>query len=425
MALRRANTLQTPIDVAVIGGGAAGLIAAIEAARTGARVVILEKNPQVGKKLSITGGGRCNITNQTPDVRALLSQYKDAGKFLFSPFAQFGVLETRAWFAAIGIVTVEQAERRVFPVSERASDVTAALLRTARAFGVTILTNTTVRSLKSGTSFRIETAEGILTAPRVILATGGTSHRETGSTGDGLPWLQALGHTIVMPQSALVPVAVKQAARTAKLGGVSLGDAGITIYTTAGVHTTARGKVLFTHFGLSGPGILNVSSSIADALTTGPTTIGLDLVPARSREVLEADIRTLIAASPNKLIRNLCRELLPGALVVPVMEAGEIPLDVAGHSLTVPLRRALVAAIKQFRFEVAHLLGPEHAIVTSGGVALPEVDFKTMESRLVPGLYIVGDVLNIDRPSGGYSLQLCWTTGYVAGRHAALRPATA
>jgi predicted Rossmann fold flavoprotein len=405
-------------DVVVVGAGAAGLVAAITTARGGGQVLLLEKNAIVGKKLRITGGGRCNITNNTPNVRELLSKYQEAGKFLFSPFAQFGVAETVTWFADIGVPVVEEAERRMFPVSQSAVAVTEALLATAKRVGVTIKTKSAVSGVKKGPEGLVVTlGDGTsIMAKRVIVATGGVSRPETGSTGDALPWLQALGHTTLAPRSALVPIGLVNVALARRLSGVALPEVGIKLRQYDKIVEKSKGKVLFTHEGMSGPGILNLSERIGALLDEGPVDLLLDLVPTLAVDALEQTLLERFIASPNKLVRNQWHDLIPGALVVPLLEAALVPETTPSHSVTVEMRRRLVATAKAFKLAVSHLLGSDKAVVSAGGVALPEVDFKTMESRLVPGLYIIGDVLNINRPSGGYSLQLCWTTGYVAGR---------
>ncbi|MFM2340206.1 MAG: hypothetical protein RLZZ360_842 [Candidatus Parcubacteria bacterium] len=407
-------------DVVVVGGGAAGLIAATTAARNGAQVLLLEKNRILGKKLRITGGGRCNITNNTESVRALLSRYGEAGKFLFSPFAQFGVKETRAWFDDIGVATVVEAEARVFPVSQSAVAVTEALIAAVKQAGVTIRTNAAVLTVKpQAQSFAMGLTSGeVMLARQVLIATGGLSRPETGSSGDALPWLASLGHTINTPQVALVPVAVKETTLTKRLSGVALKEAGIIIRQAGRVLQKGKGKVLFTHIGLSGPGILNMSQVIGDALTTDTVEIGLDLTPSLPSDVLEDLLLERIMAAPNKHIQNQWSGLVPGALVAPILALAQVDPHTPGHSVTIGMRRALVQVTKCFSLTVSHLLGADKAVVTSGGVALSEIDFRTMESRIIPGLFVVGDVLDINRPSGGYSLQLAWTTGFVAGLHA-------
>ncbi len=404
-------------DVVIVGAGAAGLMAAITAARGGVSVLLLEKNSIVGKKLRITGGGRCNITNNTPVVRELLSKYKEAGKFLFSPFAQFGVTDTISWFAAIGVPVVEEAERRMFPVSQSAVAVTEAMLTEAKRVGVLIKTKSAVQSIKQSTQgFTLTlTDDTTIVASKVILATGGVSRPETGSTGDALPWLRTLGHTIETPRSALVPIGLVDVVLARRLSGVSLVDIGIKLRQYEKTVLKTNGKVLFTHEGMSGPGILNLSEQIGTLLHEGPVDIVLDLAPSLPIDVLEQTLLERFIVSSNKLVRNQWQDLIPGALVAPILEASGVPETLPSHSVTVPMRRRLVATVKAWPLAVSHLLGSDKAVVSAGGVALSEIDFKTMESRLVPGLYVVGDVLNINRPSGGYSLQLSWTTGYVAG----------
>jgi predicted Rossmann fold flavoprotein len=412
-------SLATSIDVVVIGGGAAGMMAALAAKERGLSVVVLEKNAVLGKKLRITGGGRCNITNATPVVRDLLSVYKQAGKFLFSPFSQFGVHETREWFDAIGVPTVEEAERRVFPVSQSAVQVTEALIARMNQVGVEVRTNSVVQTLvKSGANFVLTLATGSkLTSRSVIVATGGLSRPETGSTGDALPWLETLGHTIHAPRPSLVPVKVHEKKVVARLSGVSLPEAGIKVYQDGQVLIKAKGKVLFTHDGLSGPGILNLGAEISRliAASTKQIRLELDLCPAVAIHDLETLLLERLMQSPNKLLRNQFSDLLPMSLVLPVLEESRVDTESLSHSVTVAMRRSLVTAIKGLPFVITGLHGEDRAVVSAGGVDLTEVDFRTMESRLVPHLHIVGDVLNIDRPTGGYSLQLCWTTGRVAG----------
>lgn len=411
------SSTKAQYDTIIIGGGPAGLIAAITAARAGARVLLLEKNATLGKKLRISGGGRCNITNNTENVRTLLSRYGDAGKFLFSPFAQFGVKDTREWFRDIGVDTVVEAEDRVFPVSQSAEAVTEALIATAKAAGVTIKTKQTVMGLKKmtgGITVLLESADSCF-APRVIVSTGGLSRPETGSTGDAFAWLATLGHTIETPKAALVPVAVKENEITRRLSGVALATAGISLRQAGLVFYKAKGKVLFTHVGLSGPGILNLSYRVGEGLLTGPVEILLDFIPATAKDALEELLLARFMAAPNKHLQNQWAEIIPGALVVPVLKQAGIDPHTPSHSVTVVERRQLVATLKGYVLTASHLLGIDKAVVTSGGVTLTEIDFRTMESRIVPGLYVVGDVLNINRPSGGYGLQLAWTTGYVAG----------
>jgi predicted Rossmann fold flavoprotein len=277
-------------------------------------------------------------------------------------------------------------------------------------------TSTEVTAIKKrGDDFVVETNVGEVAAQAVIVTTGGLSRPETGSTGDGFRWLAAMGHTIVTPSAALVPIATSDRAKAKKLAGVSLQEAGIKLLLDDVLVEKRVGKVLFTHVGLSGPGILNLSQKIGAFLTEGAVTVALDLLPHIPTDELDVLIKNRLMESSNKQVQNQWHDLIPTALVAPILEQAAVDGRTRSHSVTVPMRRAVVAAIKTLPFRVSHLLGTDKAVVTSGGVALTEIDFRRMESKLVPGLYVAGDILNINRPSGGYSLQLSWTTGYVAG----------
>ena len=402
------------------------MMAAYEAAQTGANVLLLEKNRRLGEKLRITGGGRCNITNNTPVVRELLSQYKEAGKFLFSPFAVHSVVDTLNWLQNHGIKTSEEAGRRVFPESKSAVKVTETFILLLRDAQVTVHTNAAVVTCRfdcQQQQFLIEVAGGEgYVGKKVIVASGGRSRPETGSTGDGFAWLESFGHTTVSPYTALVPVVVRERSVVARLSGLPLPACGVVTIINGQRTNKVVGKLLFTHVGLSGPVILNLSGSLAPALLDGQEVVlALDFLPAVATGELDRQLVEIIMATPNRLIHNLLVAIIPRALTQPVLALAAIPEDTPAHSLTVAMRKQLGAVLKSFPLSIERLLGPDKAVITAGGVALEEIDFRTMESKLQPGLFVIGDMLNIDRPSGGYSLQLCWTTGYVAGRAAAAR----
>ncbi len=409
-------------DVAVIGGGPAGMMAAGRAASCGARVILIEKNDSLGKKLLITGGGRCNVTNAESDRRKFLAKYKEDGKYLASPFAAWGVPETLDFFNSRSMPTKVEAHQRVFPVSDSAQSVWDVLVEYLRESSVTILSDSTVTGLvaenDSITSAQIRGGANIR-ARAFILATGGTSHPETGSTGDGYAWLRSLGHTVREPSASLVPIALLDP--VADAAGVSLHDAKISLFQNDSKQSQSRGKVLFTHVGLSGPGILNMSREVDELLKYGAVAIELDLLPDSGYDIVNASLQALFKEGANKLIKNALRTLVAPALVPLILKRSAIGPDTACNSVTRESRVALLKSLKHLRFEASHLLGDEHAIITSGGVALSEINFKTMASLKYENLYLIGDLLDIDRPSGGYSLQLCWTTGYVAGTAAAER----
>jgi predicted Rossmann fold flavoprotein len=405
-------------DVVVIGGGPAGMMAAIEAGRRGKLVLLLEKNPGLGKKLLITGGGRCNVTNNKPIVREMLGHYKEAGKFLFSTFMQYGVKETIEFFNDYCLPFIEENEGRLFPQTEKAESVYDVLQQALRQHKVTIQTGKKVLSLQNnGTHFMIEVASGdAITAHKVIVATGGTARPETGSTGDGYPWLSKLGHTVHPGSTSLVPITVKNA-WVKTLGGVSLSNVTLSIYCNGTKRQKAIGKLLFTHVGLSGPLILNQSKLIGDLLVEGEVVIKIDVAPTIDASVIQAQLLAAFTATPNKKLKNVLSELIKTALVTPVLQSLVIDGETPVHSVSAPDRKRIGIILKALPMTVTGLLGPDKAVATAGGVDLHEIDFKTMESKIVPGLYLAGDVLNINRPSGGYSLQLCWSTGAVAGRN--------
>lgn len=407
-------------DVAVIGGGPAGMMAAARAAELGSRVVLIEKNKNLGKKLLITGGGRCNVTNAEFDTRALLAKYKDAGKFLASPFSQWSSIQTIEFFHSRGMPTKVEAEKRVFPAANTARAVHDVLLEYLKETGVEVKTSTKVRGfiIQDGNILGVHTTRGDIHARSIVVATGGTSHPETGSTGDAYPWLRQISHTVRDATAALVPVATKDA-WVKRAAGVSLKNVKITLYQNDTKQAQRVGKILFTHVGLSGPAILNISSEIGELLKYGEVLIELDLIPESGYEKVNLALQTLFKKHHTKMIKNALGDIVPPALVPVILELAEIAIDTPCNSVTREARVRLMKALKHLRLEASHLLGLDKAVVTSGGIDLREVDFRTMQSIKYPNLYLVGDILDIDRPSGGYSLQLCWTTGFVAGTAAA------
>lgn len=405
-------------DVIVIGGGPAGMMAAGRASERGKKVLLLEKNTNLGKKLLITGGGRCNLTNNKRDNRTLLSKYKGNDQFLFSAFSQFDVPKTLSFFNDKGMATKEELEGRIFPMSDSSQSVLDVLYNYMQKNNVVIHKSTNVRGIevdkKSG-AIVISTASGnTIHTKTCILATGGTSRPETGSTGEGFQWLKKLNHTIIDNNFALVPVALNDN-WIKDVAGVKLADIKLTTFQNNKKQDAYKGKLLFTHVGISGPTVLNMSKDIGELLKYGEVEIKIDLFPNRDNRGLKQDLQNILVAESNKKLKNVLNPLIPASLQTPILKMGNINGETYCHSVSSEDRVKLVEIMKAIPLHVKGLLGKEKAIVSSGGVALTEVDFKTMQSRIVPNLYLVGDVLNIDRPSGGYSLQLCWTTGFVAG----------
>lgn len=407
-------------DVIVLGGGAAGMMAAGRAAECGKRVVLLEKNARLGEKLSISGGGRCNITNAEPDTRALLQRYGAAEQFLYSPFSQFGVEDTFAFFERLGLPLVVQTRKRAFPQTERATDVVRVLARYLKRGGVSVRTAARVsRVLRSGNRVTGVVADGVTyTATSYILATGGRSRPETGSTGDGFKWLSSLEHDVKQPTPTIVPLATSDAWGHA-LSGVSLSFMQITFFVDGQRAFSRRGKLLFTHFGLSGPLILNSAGAVGELLHDGIVTARIDTYPDTDHGALERKVLKHFDANKNKMFKNVLSDIAPRGLadaVLTLLPSIDPALPV--HSVTKEQRAALVHLLKALPVSITGLMGYDRAVVADGGVALTDIDTKTMRSRVCDNLFVVGDLLHINRPSGGYSLQLCWTTGWVAGSHA-------
>ncbi len=411
---------ETIWDVVVIGGGASGMMTAGRAGSLGKKVLLLEKNDELGKKLLITGGGRCNVTNAEQDLRTLLSKFKDSDKFLFSAFSQFSNKDTLDFFNSRGMETKVEANNRVFPITNKAESVWNVLLEYLKTNNVTVQSNCTVVGIETDgdriTSVKLKD-KTIIRAKSFVLSTGGKSHPETGSTGDGFKWLAEIGHKVTEPTASLVPISVEDD-WVKTLQGVSLENVKITVLQNEVKQEVKKGKILFTHFGLSGPTILNLSNEVGELLKYGDVFLSLDILPDLDYGQLNLKLQDIFKEKSNKKFKNTLDSLLPFALVPIIVGLSGIDGDKPSHSITREERLHLVQVLKDLRVKVTGLLGEDKAIVTSGGVSLEEVDFKTMASKLFSNFYLTGDILNIDRPSGGYSLQLCWTTGFVAGSNA-------
>lgn len=408
-------------DVIVVGGGASGLMAAGRAGERGLTVLLLEKNKRLGEKLRISGGGRCNITNAENDVRVLLKEYGKAEQFLYSLFAQFGVKDTFSFFDREKLPLVVQARKRAFPHTEKAEDVERVLEAYVRKNGVEVQTGSPVTKVleKDSVIIGVLSGEKAYTAKEYIFATGSVSHPETGSTGDGFKWLESLGHTVVKPTPTIVPLRVTERWIKA-LAGTSLTDTKIS-FSLEGVKKFAlSGKILFTHFGLSGPLILSNAYKVADLLYSGVVTATIDTYPHDDLGSLEKKIITIFDAHKNKVLKNIVKEIVPDGVQkgVLLLLAERMDTDTKVHSVTKEQRKQIVRLLKALPLTVEGLMGFDRAVVADGGVVLPEIDLRTMRSKVVKNLLVTGDLLHINRPSGGYSLQLCWSSGYVAGSHA-------
>src|SRR3989344_4481144 len=406
-------------DVIVIGGGASGMMAAGRAAERGKKVLLLEKNKELGSKLKITGGGRCNVTNAEEDEKILLSHYGEASVFLHSPFSQFGVKDTFSFFESRGLSLVVQARKRAFPKTEKAVDVFRVLEKYFRQGKVEVRTRADVERIETqDNAIRAIVVDGEkLIASSFILATGGKSHPETGSTGDGFAWLEELGHTVKEPTPTIVPLAV-QDEWIKKLAGATLSAVRINFFLEGERKLVLKGDILCTHFGLSGPLILNSAGDVADLLHEGAVTAQIDTHPQNDIGVLDKQIITIFDGNKNKVLKNVWNEIAPvgtSHAILPLLK--QVSPGTKVNSITKDQRREIVDLLKALPVTITGLMGYDRAVVADGGLSLEEVDTRTMRSKLYTNLYITGDLLHISRPSGGYSLQLCWTTGYVAGNN--------
>lgn len=411
-------------DLIVVGGGASGMMAAGCAAERGLRVLLLEKNHRLGEKLRISGGGRCNITNAEYDTRAMLKHYGTSEKFLHSLFSVFGVKDTVAFFESHNVPIVVEAHKRAFPKSQKAGDVVRALERYMKKGKVEVHTDSAVTriDMKEGRIMGVQCGTPYYTAREYIFATGGVSHAETGSTGDGFAWLEALGHTIAKPTPTIVPIKVKN--RWVKiLAGNTLRGVKMMLYTNAKKQFSITGNILCTHFGLSGPLILNNAWRIADLLHEGEVTALIDLFPSMDLGALEKHSIAVFDAHKNKELKNVMKEIVPGGIQKGILQllAEKIDTSTKVHSIRKDDRKYMVRLLKAMPVRVEGLMGFDRAVVADGGLPLTEIDMKTMRSKKIPNLLITGDLLHINRPSGGYSLQLCWSTGYAAGSNAGVK----
>lgn len=407
-------------DVIVIGGGASGMMAAGRAAQNGKRVMLVEKNKELGKKLSITGGGRCNITNAEPDTRKLLSYYGDASKFLFSPFSQFGVEDTFNFFTEHGLPLVVESGKRAFPETQSAPDVTATLKKYVTQHGVTLKTGIKAQGFitHEGKIVGLQTNKESFSGDSFILATGGLSHSQTGSTGEGIQWLTELGHTVHKPDPDVVPLKVEEK-WVKDLSGTTLSFMKITftdLHNSKKLQFSRIGRLLFTHFGISGPLILNAAHDVKQILKHGPVRAYIDLYPDTEIGTIRNRVLEVFTINKNKELRNVLKEFVPAGLqgAIEAQLSSELAQKRV-HSITKEERYDLVDRLKAMPLTITGTMGYEWSVVSDGGVDLTEIDTRTMRSTKHDNLYFTGDVINISRPSGGYSLQLCWTTGWVAG----------
>lgn len=405
-------------DVIVVGGGASGMLAAGRASERGLSVLLIEKNKRLGEKLRITGGGRCNITNAEFDNRLLLKNYGKAEPFLYSLFAQYSIGDTFEFFNSKGLPLVVEARKRAFPASHKAEDVVAVLETYINQTGVVTLLGNGVQhvTLENNKVISVTCAGTSYRAHEFIFATGSISHPETGSTGDGFRWLKQAGHSVVDPTPDIVPLA-SNTSWVKEISGTTLHDIKITFFCEGEKQFSLKGDVLCTHFGLSGPLILNSARMVADLLQSGEVTATIDMYPHLDLGALQRFILTVFDNNKNKTLKNVLGELAPNGARkgLQVLLEKRVAFETKVHSVSKEDRKELAMTLKAMPLAITGLMGFDKAVIADGGLDLREIDFKTMRSRKIQNLYVTGDLLHINRPSGGYSLQLCWSSGYVAG----------
>jgi predicted Rossmann fold flavoprotein len=417
----RSINSNTGYDVIVVGAGASGLMAAGRAGTLGARVLLLEKMSRAGLKLGITGKGRCNLTN-LGDIQNFMTSYSPDGRFLRNCYSRFFNQELMAFFEDRGVPLIVERGQRVFPKSNRALDVVSALLRFVQGAGIVFLKDHPVQEILSD-NHQIQgvvSKLGAFKAPNVVLACGGASYPQTGSAGDGFLLARRAGHSLTAIRPWLVPLEAKET-WVKDLQGLSLKNVKATVMVNGRKADSELGEMVFTHFGVSGPIILTLSGKVADFLGQGGIELSLNFKPALSPEQLDERLQREFKAHHLKGFQGIMAFLIPKALIPVMLALSRIPGDKKGNQINAEERACLRTLLTDLRINITGTRPLEEAIVTAGGVSLKEVDPKTMESRILPGLFLCGEVLDIQGKTGGYNLQAAFSTGWTAGESAARR----
>ncbi len=421
----KGDTKKDIFDVAVIGAGPAGMMAACTAARNGLRVVLIEKNKQLGKKLLLTGNGRCNLTNAEFNLRELVKNYNN-GEFLFHAFSVFGPKEAINFFEKLGLKTKVETGRRVFPKSDDAEEVLDTLKKYLADNKVHIIYDSEVVdvSFKGNKINKLLLKSGEIKAKKYILCTGGKSYSLTGSDGFGYKLAEKTGHTIIKPKPALAPITVKEG-WIKNLQGISLKDVKVTVFqnnlpTQAGKkQLQEEGEILFTHFGISGPAALNISGKVGNLLEKGEVKICFDLFPLLNQEQLLKGIEDMLKKYANKTIKNILSAFMPERLAEVLLDITGLDKNKIANNMSKIEKGIIIKTLKNIELTPEDISGFEQAIVTRGGISLKEIDHKTMKSKIIDNLFFAGEIIDVDGKTGGFNLQMCWSTGYLAGRSAA------
>lgn len=406
-------------QIIVVGGGASGMMAAGRAAQCGADVLLLEKTPRLGNKLRLTGKGRCNLTNKA-ELAAFIAHFGETGQFLYSAFSRFFVEDLIFFFHQLGVSTVVERGGRVFPASNDAHQVADALEHFLEISGVRIQRRCPIERLliKERQILGVQVRGHTIHGAAVILATGGASYPRTGSSGDGYRLAAEAGHRIVPIRPALVPLETRES-WVRELQGLSLRNVQVTLFLDDKPISREFGEMLFTHFGVSGPVVLTLSRKAVDSLGKGRVSLSINLKPALTSEELDERVRRELDEHGRRQWQNLLSQLLPSKLTSVFVALLGIPADKPAHQITGTERRRLVTLLQDLRVTITGSRPLSEAIVTAGGVDTTEIDPRTMESKLVRGLYFCGEVIDVDADTGGYNLQAAFSTGYLAGESAA------
>jgi len=407
----------TEQDVVVIGGGPAGMMAAAQAVSLNRRVTLLERNEKLGKKLYITGKGRCNLTNAS-DLAALVANTVHNGRFLYSAFSTFGSSDLMNYMENLGVPLTVERGNRVFPASGHASDVTRALQRELARLGVDIVLNARVSDIiaPNGAVTAVKTEDGSVYKCRsAVLATGGLSYPSTGSTGDGYRLAAVVGHTVLDPRPSLIPIEVAEP-WAKELQGLSLKNVRLTVFQNGKRVYTEIGEMLFTHFGVSGPLVLTASSLLAGE-RLAETLLSLDMKPGLDIEKLDARILRDFQSNPNRALKNSLFELLPSRMCPVVITLAGLDGEATVNQASREQRGKLAETMKDIKMRPMAFRPIEEAVVTRGGISCAEVNPKTMESKIAKGLFICGELLDVDALTGGFNLQEAFSTGFLAGRN--------
>lgn len=400
-------------DVIIIGGGASGSMAGITSARLGKKVAILEKNGFIGKKLNITGKGRCNVTNNC-DIQQLMQNIPRNPKFLYSAFSMLSPKDVMDFFESINVPLKTERGNRVFPISDKATDVSKALEKELKRLGVKILEeNATELLVQDGVCTGVKTNKNTYLADSVLIATGGKSYTGTGSTGDGYKFAQEVGHTVTKLVPSLVPI-VAEEKYCSDMMGLSLKNVRLNLMDNDKCIYSELGEMLFTHFGVSGPLVLSASSHISK-MQQNRYKIYIDLKPALSIDTLDKRIQRDFSENINKSFINSLNKLLPNKIIPVVAKLSGIKFDTKVNQITKEQRLHLIDIIKSFPITIKDFRPLNEAIITSGGISVKEINPKTMQSKLVKGLFFSGEVIDVDAYTGGFNLQIAFSTGYVAG----------